>query len=862
MKMNTDAWQAVQALFEAALEKPSSERDHYLREHARSSEERLLVAKMLAANDEIDSDAPAAVDYLEGLEQEFDDQLSGKRFGPYEVRAMIGQGGMGAVYRAQREDQDIRQSVALKVIRPTRLSDETRRRFQMERKVLARLSHPNIARLIDFGTVANQPYYAMDFVPGDPITGYCDMQKLAVPDRIRLLMQVCQAVAHAHRNLVVHRDLKPSNVLVAEDGIPKLVDFGIAKPINPFEQLAPGDETQTINRFISPHFAAPEMLTGGTVNTASDVYSLGALLYELLAGVTPFSFESASVAEMERVILHEEPARPSDRVAALESETASDIAASRALGSQASLTSRLAGDLDNIILRSLAKNPERRYESVDALREDLERHLQNLPVLARPDTLTYRTGKYLRRHRFGIAMTALLVAALIGASAVLFWQRNQARADQVRAEEVTRVLVDTFNLADPTRSLGATITARDLLERGTRRVRNNVDDPGSRAALFHALAEAHMGIGAFDEAQALAQEALSLREDSAQEAESLIQNSRIASAMGSLADSQALAKRAVKLQPDSLDALLSLAVAESNNGNQQAAEASLMNAIEQVEQSGLEDLPSLLVFHEYAQQLRRQRDFSESRNYYSRAIEMARTTLADNDPRLAASLRGLGIVERELGNHGSAEQLTREALAIYQDVYGEEHPRVGSAWSSLGNILEREERFDEARDAHLESLKLTERFYGADSVRSAMAHFNLGRIERYGRNDLNSAERHFARAVEISEKAETGYNALFFKLGWGSTLTEVGRLQEAERLLREVYQKAYSEDSGSLLAGYSGSELAEVLKRQCRIDEAREVISVAYNILSAELEEPDNALSIARERFEELEKPQDCNLGG
>ncbi len=370
-----------------------------------------------------------------------------ERIGGYRICGELGQGGMGVVYLAAREgDGDHR--VALKVLRPGVDTDEVVRRFELERQLLAALDHPGIARIHDAGETGDGlPFYVMEYIDGVPIDRHCDEHRLSIDDRLRLFEKVCAAVQRAHQNLIVHRDLKPGNILVTRDGQPKLLDFGIAKIINP--AFSPIDEDPTVPgcRVMTPDYASPEQIRGLTLTTASDVYSLGVILYELLSGHRPYRFDSRRLADMERAICTEDPERPSTALTRLDQEASTDFgpttstaeAVSRARGGRPSrIRRRLSGDLDNIVVKAMRKEPQRRYRSAAHLAEDIRRHLDGHPVSARPDTLTYRARKFVKRHRGGVLASSFVLAATLAATAAAAW--SWAEADRSRgASEQARV---------------------------------------------------------------------------------------------------------------------------------------------------------------------------------------------------------------------------------------------------------------------------------------------------------------------------------------------------------------------------------------------------------------------------------------
>ncbi|HKD18434.1 MAG TPA: serine/threonine-protein kinase, partial [Thermoanaerobaculia bacterium] len=388
--MTPEEWRRVKAILEDALEHPEDERHSYidracgedldLREHVRA----------LARAAEGDGGMLDATDAVAaGAEVPEPPGRAGERVGAYALEAEIARGGMGVVYLARRADAEFQKKVAIKLMRPGLIGEADLRRFKSERQIAAALDHPNIARLLDGGTTAaGEPYFVMEYVEGRPLLEFCRSHRLPPRARLDLFRRICDAVQYAHQHLVVHRDLKPGNILVAEDGTPKLLDFGIAKLMSGPEGIT--EPTATFERVLTPEYASPEQVRGRPVTTASDVYSLGVILYELVTDEKPYRIESSDPAELVRLVCERDPDRPSTR------------------------TAGLSGDLDAIVLKAMRKEPEQRYRSVAALSDDLGRYLEGHPVEARRGSAGYRARKFVRRHRVGAAATALVVLALAG----------------------------------------------------------------------------------------------------------------------------------------------------------------------------------------------------------------------------------------------------------------------------------------------------------------------------------------------------------------------------------------------------------------------------------------------------------------
>ncbi len=484
--MTNDRHQRVKTLFLNAKELAPEERDAFLeKECAGDTDLRREVESLLAHEDD------ATVSFMQRplLGSELREQVMSMaadappaRIGAYRVISEVGRGGMGAVYLGVRDAEGFTQRVAIKVIKRGMDTDDIVRRFELERHLLAALDHPNIARLIDGGaTEDGLPYFVLEYIDGKPIDDYCDEKRLSTADRLKLFRQVCEGVQCMHQNLIVHRDLKPSNILVTSAGVPKIVDFGIAKLLNPALSPILKDPTALDLRLLTPEYASPEQVRGENVTTSSDIYSLGVLLYELLTGRRPYRLRSRIQEEMERIICEQNPEKPStaiSKVETFEGEKAPSGATTKPITPESVSTTRaskpdrlrrqLAGDIDDIVLMAMRKEPDRRYATAEQLSEDIRRHLDGLPVMARPDSVVYRFGKFVRRNRtasFSAALIALsLTAGVIGTS----WQAHEASMQRDRAErrfdqvrDLARVFMYDFH--DEIAPLAGSTPARELL---------------------------------------------------------------------------------------------------------------------------------------------------------------------------------------------------------------------------------------------------------------------------------------------------------------------------------------------------------------------------------------------------------------
>lgn len=484
--MAKNNWPQVKEIIAAALEVGDGEREAFLNEQCAGDPElRAEVDSLLSAHEELDGFIEQPVFKVDSVFVDEPDR-SGRRFGNYQIVRQIGAGGMGAVFLAERIDGEFEQRVAVKIIRQALAETELINRFKRERQILASLNHPSIARLLD-GGVANDgtPFLVMEFVEGEAITKSAEQNKLNLEARLRLFLEVCAAVAYAHRNLVIHRDLKPNNIFVDREGQAKLLDFGLAKLTEPnandsgsSDRLDSEEFTQTAFRALTPAYASPEQIKGSAITTASDIYSLGVVLYELLTGCRPFHFEGKSLEEVIRAVTVAEPPLPS----------------SVSGGKSSQPNAKLRGDLDNIILMALRKEPERRYRSVEKFADDIDRYLKGLPVAARKNSPRYRAGKFVKRNKFAVAAAALIILSLVGGIFATSWQARQAKREKVKAEKISAFLEQTLRYSNAVQSSlkknGPEATVSEAVDEAARRLDGGEfdDTPEVKAELERTIA--------------------------------------------------------------------------------------------------------------------------------------------------------------------------------------------------------------------------------------------------------------------------------------------------------------------------------------------------------------------------------------
>ena len=697
---------------------------------------------LIAADDEGGADV---ADVVARAETELDGasgSAEGDRVGPYTLLGSIGQGGMGTVYLAERSDESYEARVAIKVLRGVG-GAEWSARMRAERRILATLKHPGIARLIDGGeTASGQPYLVMEHVEGEPLDAYCSEHALGVDERLRLFVHVCDAVQYAHGRLVVHRDLKPDNVLVDASGRPKLLDFGIAKLLGDDERR--DVRTRTGVRPMTMRYASPEQIRGERVTTATDVHALGVILYELLTGALPHPAEAKSVRELEDAILERDADPPG-----------------------------VDPDLDTIVLKALAKDPTRRYDSVERLAEDVRRYLAGLPVLARPSTWTYRTGKFVRRNRGavfgGVATLASIFFFGVDSGIRLLDMRQERLAAQVARDEaqaVTSFLVDVFEATDPNEAQGLDVTAREILGNARTRVRDEFRErPGVQGSVMIALGRAYVRLGAHDSATVLLAEAVARVEQahglgSEQHATALRQLGAAHRSAGDLRAAEDVYRRVLDLRlelfgPDGLDTgegWNNLGVVQDDLGDDEAALASLLEG-----------------------------------------LRIRRLHLPDAHEMVVTTLGNVGSVLIDLGRHDEAIEYTRMALDGERALHaGAPHLDVAYALNNLASAIEYAGRLDEAEPLYMESLEIREQLLPAEHPSVLVIKNNLGNLYgKQGRPEL--AIEYFESILPERRRRGEPVPLAIVLNNYGVNLGRVGREAEGERAVaeaREIFRQA------------------------------------------------------------------------
>jgi serine/threonine-protein kinase len=747
--VSSSAWRQIEALFHEASGLPAPEQAVFLARSCgadpavRAEVESLLEADRRAAGF-LGLPAVAATPTPPPA------SLVGRRVGQYRVEAKLGEGGMSTVYLAVRADDAYQKKVALKVLGWGADRSDLSARFRAERQILASLDHPGIARLLDGGaTDDGRPYLVMEHIQGVPIDRYCETLGLGLDARIDLFREVCSAVQYAHQNLVVHRDIKPSNILVDARGVPCLLDFGIAKLLEGAEVPGNIEATVTGQRLMTPQYASPEQMEGGAITTATDVYSLGVLLYVLLTGHLPYRATASGSDALRRAVVEQDPQRPSTD-------------ASRS----AQLRRTLRGDLDNIVLMALRKEPGRRYASVALLSEDLRRYRQGLPVTAQPDTLRYRARKFVGRHKAAVAAAALGLAMILGLAGTmtvqatrLARQRDEIRAERDKAVKLTRLLEQVFAGSDPAEARGETLTAREILDKGAARAMDELkDQPEAQAALALVMGRAYQNLGMKERAQPLLQRSLALR------------------------------RALPQSDPAVAESLLAVAALDQDRGEFVAAEAGQREALDILRRVSGEGDPGFAdALNDLSATLIARAKYPEAESVLRQALTIHRKAHGDVHQTVAGDLSNLGAVLRKMGRLPQAEASHREALAIGRAVFGPVHPKLARQVNNLAVVLKDQDRLAEAESLAREALGLTRKLYGGEHPDIALQLSNLASILQ--------ARGAYEEAVAVARQGLAMRRALFgpdheqvaMSLGnLGDLLEEKGDLEAAVPLNEEA----------------------------------------------------------------------------
>lgn len=862
MKLDQETWARVYPWLEKAQDIPAVELQQWIeRIVAEQPDVGIPLREVLSDTALLDDDTFLERPLRVPLERQ---SRIGQRVGAYTIDALLADGGMGEVWLAHRSDGHFEGRYAVKLLHFSMQGRKALERFKREGRVLARLTHPHIARLIDAGVTGDeQPFLVIEYIDGEHVDEYCESRRLSTQTRVRLFLDVLAAVSHAHSNLIIHRDIKPSNVLVTAEGVVKLLDFGIAKLIDP--DSTP-DESGQLTRIeevaLTPNYAAPEQILGEALSTATDVYQLGVLLHVLLVARLPPGNGGSTRSGNVRAALEETPVRISDAVTG-------------------SLRKELRGDLDAIIEKSLRKRPQERYSTATALAADLQRYLDHEPVSARDGIFAYRARKFVRRYRGAVVSVTVVLSCLLIATIMALVQTHQIRLERDRADQITDFMTQIFKVADPSEARGDTVTAREILDKSSRQIVSETGlDPGVQSDLLEVMAETYTNLGLYARAHELAQAALDRRrrllgpddprtldslhqmgnilfaeghvaeaEDSLRHTLSLERRTLgplslltlrtqdllvyIMLAKGRYAEGEKLGRETVAAETETLgarnlltlktEALLASALA-SENRIAEAESLYRQTALKQEQALGADHPETLKTESGLATMLARQGRYAEAEGIYRDVLAARRRVLGNDHPETANTLTTLAIdIVHIRSRFKEAEDLYRTALSIELRQAGPESRFTTRAEEGLANLLGEEERYAEAEPLFQEVLRVRTKLLGPDNTDTLLTQRNLGCLA-LAEGHLVEAEHIFRATLERDLKvlAANDRDVLAVKYLLADTLLQAHRPQEAEVLARQAFEGqslALGLQNQATLNGLN--RLGRVLAALGRYDEAK-----------------------------------------
>ena len=866
--MDSTRWERMQSLFHEAADRPTEARSAFL-------------SAACAGDDALFADVTAMLDRDAGPSSLLDrdvadlagrvigdglpETLAAQRFGPYRLTRLLGEGGMGIVCLGVRDDLD--SVAAIKILRDAWISPARRERFASEQRILAQLNHPAIARLYDADTLpSGTPWIAMEYVEGVPLTRHCRARGTSIDDRLRAIRSVCEAVQHAHRHMVVHRDLKPSNILVTADGRVKLLDFGISRQLDAIDRAA--DPTTTIVRHLTPIYAAPEQIRGEATTVQADVYALGVILYELLTGRTPFDLTGLSPAKAEQTLLEGEPQRPS-------------LVARQTADGTHGLSASAWSDLDVLCVTAMHKDPSHRYGSVEAVIRDIDHYLADEPLEARPDTLGYRTRKFILRNwrpALASAMVLMLVVGLVGFYTVrLAAARNAAVAQATRTDRIQRFMLRLFDGGEKEAGPADNLRVVTLIDRGLLDARTLDREPLVQAELYETLGSIYERLGKFDQADTLLQSSIETRRsllpsNSPDIARGVTALARLRSDQARFDEAERMAREGLAVaratlpadDPQVADATEAVGEILEQRGEYDQAIAMLQEAVTLRSKPGADpsDLAAALYELANANFYAGHLDVAESLN--QRSLTLHRELYGTAHPLVAEDLINLGAIQYERGRYVDAEAFYRKALEIIRTWYGKDSYRTASNLTMLGRCLYQEKRFDEANGLLSDALAIQEQVFGKVHPRVASALNDLGNVAM-GQERFDDAERHFRRIGEIYRSV---YGDKHYLVGIASSnLAGVYMARRDFTTAEAMYRAAVATFSATqspthLNTGIARIKLGRSLLRQGRTAEAEVESKAGYDIVAKQTAPTVSWLKSAREdlvaAYDILHRPEEA----
>ncbi|MFZ1292016.1 MAG: serine/threonine-protein kinase [Melioribacteraceae bacterium] len=801
----------LKSIFQKALDLDKSEREKFFNNLSEEQKEYVDEVKSLIASYEKTEDfLEIASNYNQIFTSNENEihPLIGKHIGPYLIESEIGFGGMGIVFVGRRDDKEFDQKVAIKILKQGLSTKYLVKRFENERQILANLQHPNIAKLFDGGKTSDGlPYLIMEFIQGLLITEYCAKNNLDIKQILELFRIVCSAVHYAHQNLIIHRDLKPANILINEQGMPKLLDFGIAKLLDESVEIENIKLTQTKMWHLTPDYASPEQIKGENITTGSDVYSLGVLLYELISGNQPYKFFNVSPLSINKTIDETNIIKPSEIVKqSINSKDEKKLNDKSEKQINAIKKSKmLKGDLDNIILKAMHKDPTQRYSSVQGLINDIERYLKGLPVNARKDTHFYRFSKFVNRHKIGAALFILFnilifisIAAIIYQANIAAKERDNAKLEAQKSESVNDFLQEMLFSADPTEA-GKDVKVYDILQKASKDVETGFkDQPGIEAAVRKTLGKTLTNLGEFEKAKPHLEKSLQLNEkiygiESYQTGESLHELALYYHWIGDMKLADSLYKKSVN-------------ILRKNSETPPRALSSSIN--------------------DYGILMQEQGNMNESLELLKEAYQIVEKNFGEKDRDIASIANNMALTLGDLKKNELAEKYYRQSLKIYLDLYGSNRPEISTIYNNLAYIYIDNEDYEKAHENFSKSLELKKNTWGENHSMVGLAYLNLGALE-YTMNRFESAKENLIYSMN-NFKISLNVNHIWVGLSYywfAKYLIEDSKPAEAEKYIRKslkIYEKNYPKNHINIIS--AKAELGIALLNQKKYIESEKLL--------------------------------------
>ncbi len=798
--MNEKRWQKIESLFSHALSLEDEARESFLRKECKNDDALYQEVKsLLAEDDNVHSLLENSPIRPGNFNDSFNDDYIGKSVGPYSIEEKIAMGGMGTVYRASRNDGVYENQVAIKIIHSGLRNPTFVQRFQRERQILAGLNHANVAHLLDGGVSEDgAPYFVMEYVDGVPVTTYARERKLPISQRLDLFLQICDAVHFAHTHLVIHRDLKPGNILVTKAGRVKLLDFGIAKFFDAEQGTSSFSTlTHTGGAPFTPEYAAPEQIAQQDISTATDVYALGVILYELLCDTRPFTFMEKNLLDIQKIIENKVPEKPSTTCVTRAKAFPHD---------KKQLVRLLKGDLDAICLKALKKEPNLRYGSVDLMKIDIERHLARLPIQAFDDHFSYYLSKFLSRHKGIVTLAAsFLLAVILLVTFYTFELRQEtARAHQEasKAEEVAEFLKTLFDAASPEHVVDKEPNATDLLRAGTRNVENDlIDQPAVQAEMFTILGDVYRRMARYEKAEKLVNKSLERNLTTfGEQSEAVALNyqtlGKLMLELGRYEQAETHLLKAQNLLPFVIndvesfesDVLILQADLAYQYREMEKADSLYARAYDIIESDPEASPARASIMNARASIARRLGDYEQSEKLYQSALVMRKELLGDEHADVAHTLNHLARLYDFMGEYRKAEAYAREGLALREKIFGFNHQETAASMSNLANILLHQDKLPAAEKYFRSTLKAFKSVVGEEHPYTSSTISNLANV-LYEQRHLDEAEKLFRQAMKLHEKQVPEGNPRHTNI-WlplGTLLVERNQLEEGTMLLEKSY---------------------------------------------------------------------------